>query len=71
MSKKTNIEEQIVNFFQSGDDSKVETLFNVIKGVMKNRAAKPAVVKTSSRKPRTSAAPAEAPVAEAVQDQAA
>lgn len=71
MSKKTNIEEQIVTFFTNADEGKVETLFNVVKGIVKNRAAKPAAVKATTRKSRTAAASTEVHSADAVQDQAA
>jgi hypothetical protein len=66
MSKRVTVEESIVEFFNTADTAKVETVFNIVKGVVKRRlnsigkATKKPVKSTTAAKPTSTETVADA-----------
>lgn len=58
MSKRVTVEEQIVEFFNTADTAKVETVFNIVKGVVKRRLNGTAKKATKTTKPVAAVKPA-------------
>lgn len=54
MAKRVTDEERIIEFFNSAETGKVETVYNIVKGIAKRRLAGPAVAgkKTPVKKTR-------------------
>lgn len=60
MAKRISPEEVVVNFFNTADKAKVETVFNIVKGIVKGRLSNGAKPTTKTTKPAATAAPATA-----------
>jgi hypothetical protein len=63
MSKRVTPEEVVVNFFNTGELSKVETVFNIVKSVVKGRLGSKPAVRTAKAVKTTAAKGTSVPVA--------